>query len=263
MGGGDIDPQVGQAALESASLSKEHLAFIQDVYKNDQRPILAEQAAAAREASKLGLEVANEQRVNSREDREFLVNNIRPVEADLARSVREMNTEEYGNRKAGEAAATVETNFATAQDQGRRNLARQGVTANSAQLAALELNSPLLKAGMVAQASNAAREAAETQKYARQISLTQVARGISADGSTAAQISGSAGANSVNTSGAALNGMSSAASGVGAGFQSAAQGQNQLAGLLGQQQNARNASQAADNQAAGSAIGTIAMMAMM
>jgi Chaperone of endosialidase len=251
-----VDPKIGEAALRSAAIGEENLRFMMDVYKTDLKPLAERQAALAEENSRLGMDIARENQSNAREDRSFYEQTYRPLEQQLASSVADMNTDDYADRKASDATASIETGYAQAQAQARRNLARNGVTASSGQLAAQELNGAIQKAGMTSQATIQAREQADALKFARTAQVASLGRGVNSDSMAATQIALQGGSSAIAGQGAALAGTAGAANVASSGAGLAMQGNNQMAGILERQQAARMNQSNANASAIGSIIGT-------
>lgn len=249
----DIDPRQGEAALLAQQTAKEQLDWIKSIYGSDLKPLADRQAALAEENAKLGMSIARDNQAWSQQDRQFLMDNYRPVENQLTNSVASMNTGDYAARKAQEAGAAVEDQYAAAQAQAQRNLARQGIAVGSAQRAAAELNGTVAKAGMVAQARTAARDAADERTFQRQAAVSQIGRGIQP--STAAGTALAGGSSAISGTGQALAGATGATGAVQQGYGSAINANLGAAQQYGQI-NAANAEAASGfSKALGSAIG--------
>lgn len=249
----DIDPRQGEAALLAQQTSKEQLDWIKSIYSTDLKPLADRQAALAEENAKLGMSIARDNQAWSQQDRQFLTDNYRPIEQQMTDSVASMNTADYGARKAQEAGAAIEDQYAAGQAQAQRSLARQGIAVGSAQRAATEMNGAIAKAGMVAQARTQARDAAEDRTFQRQAAVSQVGRGITPNVSAGTALAG--GSSAVSGVGQALSGATGASGTVQQGYQAATAGNLGAAQQFGQINAANAQASAGFSSALGSVIG--------
>jgi hypothetical protein len=249
----DVDPRQGEAAIMAQQLSKEQLDWVKQIYATDLKPLSDRQQALAEENARIGMDIARENQAWSQQDRQFLMDNYRPVEAQLAQRVAGMNTEDYAARKAQDAEAGVEDSFAAAQQQAQRNLARQGIAVGSAQKAAAELNGAVNKAGMVAQARTTARNLADDLTFQRQASVAQVGRGLNPNTSASTALAG--GSSAISGTGQALAGAQGAAGTVQQGYSTAINGNLGAANQFGQINQANAQASAGWSSALGSIAG--------
>lgn len=269
MGGGDYteDPNQGIAAQRAVALQEDQMKWMREVYETDLKPLSTRQANLAIENAELGMDISKEQRGYSQEDRKFQLENFRPIEQQLTNEVAQMNTGDYADRKALDSQAQVEEQYGAAQAQARRNLARSGVSINSGQAAASELNGAVNKAAITAQARTQARDQADGLTFARKSAVAGMGRNLPGDAAQAASLSLASGQGAAAGVGQALQGRTMASGGIQGSVNAASQANTSYAQILGDINEQKNKSSAAkasqNNQMAGSALGMMATAAMM
>jgi Chaperone of endosialidase len=268
MGGGDYseDPNQGIAAQRAVALQEDQMKWMREVYETDLKPLSTRQTNLAIENAELGMDIAKEQRGYSQEDRKFQLENFRPIEQQLTNEVAQMNTGDYADRKALDSQAQVEEQYGAAQAQARRNLARSGISINSGQAAASELNGAVNKAAITAQARTQARDQADGLTFARKSAVAGMGRNLPGDAAQAASLSLASGQGAAAGVGQALQGRTMASGGIQGSVNAASQANTSYAQILGDinaQKNKSSAAEAAsNNQLAGSALGALAMYAV-
>jgi hypothetical protein len=258
----DPDPRVAEAAMEAQKISREQFEWSREVYKNDIKPAQLEQQKYSRRATELSLGIAEEQAVNSREDRKFGLENFRPIEQNLTKQAMEFNSPDYAARKAQDAGANVETEFADAMGQTRRSLARQGIALSGEQNAAQMADAAIKKAAIKAGTMNTARDNAELLGYARQLDVAKLGRGLSGDSSAAAQTALSANNSGINSISAPINSMNQSQAQQGQAGAQRVQGQFGVTNALAQQDGQRMQAEQSNQATAGAVVGTVAMIAI-
>jgi hypothetical protein len=248
----DVDPRQGEAALMAQQQSAENLAWMQKIYDTDLAPLARRQQDLAEENARLGMDIAKENQGWATQDRQFLVENYRPVEQQMVADVAKMNTADYANQKAQEAGAVIEDQYSAAQAQANRNLTRQGIAVGSAQRAATELNGSIAKAGLISQARTQAREGAVERGFQRQAAVSQIGRGINPNISSNTALG--AGSSAISGVGQALAGASGATAGVQNASQGAVNANLGAANQFGQ----INAANAQANAGFSGALGSVA-----
>jgi hypothetical protein len=205
------DPRIGEAALKSAELGEDYLAWMKD-------------------QSKISNAWADE-------DRGRYKSVFEPLQDQFIEEAQAYDTAERRGTAAREAVADVKTQSLMAKDAAGREMARMGVDPRSGRAAATTGAMTLREGLAAAGAANSARKQVESEGRALKANAVNLGSGFAVNPATSLGMSSSA--------------MSS-------GFNGAMSGQNQMASLLTQQQQMKNAS--ADSLWGG--IGSVAGMGL-
>jgi len=254
--------------METARLGREELEFFKRVYL-EQQPRqarldeLSDQVSAEQlEQSKFSGDQAEAQwkRFN-----EVFV----PVEDRMVKEANEIDSGAELDRKAGEAAAGVQSQYDAGVNINNRNLAAMGVNPNSSRALAVKADGALKLAAAKAGAANNAREIARDKGISLRAGVANFGRNMPNTAATAYGTALAAGNSSVSNTQAPMIAANQNAAMMGQGF-SGAIGAQQGAGNLfatasSQRQSAAQANIAQSNsqsQGMGQLIGMGAMLAM-
>ncbi len=224
---------INQAAMDSAELSKESLAWFKQEYANTapDRAAAAERQNAISDAQLEGMQFATEQarQANQRTQTVF-----QPLEDKILAGAEGYDTAGRRMQASNEARASVESNFGAATDGLNRNLQRVGVNTGDGRYLASMRDGALAKATAITGATSTAEKGVEAQGYARMQDAAALGKGLVGNQATQQQIASSTGGASAGAAGAALGSATSGAGLMQTGFGQAMQGMGQSGQLYGQ-----------------------------
>jgi hypothetical protein len=248
-----------QAAADMASLSKEQLDWAKEIYA---------QTAPQREASQVrAAAISDEQLAQMKKQgaitddyAAYQKNTFRPLETGLVADAQAYDTPAQRDAKAAEAEAGVGLQVQAAQQAQTRNMARMGINPNSGRAVEMDKQLALASATAQAGAGQKARDAVETQGYARRMDAASLGRGLPSAQATSAQISTQQGNSSVANM-AAVNGITAQGAGIMqsgfGGAQTSLAGAGGIYGNIAQQQASANAGNGQLLGALGTVVGGI------
>jgi hypothetical protein len=221
------------AAVASAELSKESLAWYKEEYaktqpQRDAAAATAEKAGASQIA---GMDFATQQAqdLDARNKSVF-----QPLENKMVADAGNYDTADRRMQASSAATADVEGAFGRAQSGLARDLARNGTAVNSGRSQSLMQDAALKKATAVAGATTGAVQNVEQQGYARTADAVALGKGIVGNQATMQQIAQTGGAQATAAAAAGVSAANSGAGLMNAGYGTALQGQGQAANIYGQ-----------------------------
>lgn len=239
--GGDAPDNSGinAAALQSAELSKEQLAFIKDVYAEG-KPARATASAAAMRQSALqetatGQQIALTGKYAGQQDKQF------GYEDSLRADANAYDSPERQAANADKAMVGVQASMDNTQAQSQRNLARMGINPNSGKSLAMSGQLGIQKAVALAGAANKARTDTEAQGYARKMDSANLGRNLASSQATSANTAMTLGNSSVSNAQVPLTVASNGASMMNSGFSGAGSLNASSGNLYGQSAQLTNA----------------------
>lgn len=152
------DPRIGEAAVMSAALGKDYLAFMKDQSK-------ISNAWAA-------------------EDRDRSKTVFQPMEDAFIKEANTYDTPGAQRTAAREAVADVKSQAAMADDARRRDMARMGVDPRSGRAGVMERQSDMMEGLAAAGASNSARRQVRAEGRALRADAVNMGRGLAVNPAT-------------------------------------------------------------------------------
>lgn len=224
---------INAAALANAEIAKESLAWYKQQY--------ADQAPAREAATKVAMDVANQQLGSMRQNDaiskdywDYQKDTFRPLETGIVTDAENYDTAARRDEKAAGAVADVGMQAEMARQAQTRGMQRMGVNPGSGKMLAMQSQMGLSEAAAKAGAANQARDAVELQGYARKMDAANLGRGLASSQATSAGVALNAG-NSANANiGTPLTQANQAAATMGQGFSTAISGNNSAGSLYGQ-----------------------------
>jgi Chaperone of endosialidase len=216
---------VNTAAQANAEIGKETLAFYKQVY--------AEQAPERAKAAAINDKVANAQLASmeqntaiSKDYYDYQTGTFRPMEKSIVADAENYDTQERRNEKAAQAVADVGIQSEVARKANVRQMQRMGVNPNSGKMLALGNQMALGEVMAKAGAANKAREAVETQGFARKMDAASLGRGLASNQATSAGVALNAGNSSTQNAAMTMQQANQAAATMGQGFSQATAANN-------------------------------------
>lgn len=223
---------INAAALQSAELSKEQLAFIKDVYAEGAGARATASAAGMRQSAlqetAQGQQIALTDKYSAQQDKQF------GYEDTLRADAQAYDSPERQAANAAKATASVQASLDNTQAQANRNLERSGVAPGSAKSLALSGQLGIQKAMAMAGATNKARTDTEVQGYARKMDSANLARNLASSQATSASTAMNLGNSSVGNAQVPLTVAQSGASMMNSGFSGAGSLNASAGSLYGQ-----------------------------
>ncbi len=253
------DPQIGEAAKENARLAEESLNFYKSVYQNDILPMQREDFELRKGLITDLRSSMKQQDKFAREQNEYYKEVYQPVERRSAADAMEYDSEANVNRRRGIAASSVNSQFSNAANQNRRALSAYGINPNSGAFARANNTLTMQQAVASASAQNQAGFETEDRAIALRAGVANFGRNMP---NTAAQFysgAGAAGTNAANISSQGMASVNQNAAGVGAGYNTAMQGNTSSANMLTSLYNSQMQGYIAKNQMIGDLAGSAGM----
>lgn len=229
-GSGPDTSGINDAARQNAGISQEALDFYKKQY--------ADQAPARQQATDLALKVANQQLNSatqndalSKDYADYSKSTFRPVEQAIVSDAQGYDTPQREQAAADAAVSDINQGVSAQRAATARDLARSGVSPDSAKMQSIQDAGDIGAAKAAAGAAYTARENVKTQGHARMMDAASLGRNLAANQATSAGVAINAGNSSVGNSQVPLNISSAATAQMGQGFNTAIQG-NQSAGSL-------------------------------
>ena len=224
---------INAAALANAEIAKESLAWYKQQY--------ADQAPAREAATKVAMDVANQQLGSMRQNDaiskdywDYQKDTFRPLETGIVADAENYDTTARRDEKAAGAVADVGMQAEMARQAQTRTMQRMGVNPGSGKMLAMQSQMGLSEAAAKAGAANQARDSVELQGYARKMDAANLGRGLASSQATSAGVALNAGNNANANIGTPLTQANQAAATMGQGFSTAISGNNSAGSLYGQ-----------------------------
>jgi len=225
---------MNEAAVQSAAISADALAFYRQVY-DDGKPARDAAAAQATTVSNAQLDSMRQNDTLSKEYADYNRTTFRPLEQGIVADAASFDTPERRQQAAQKAVAGVDSSFARVQEGNARLMSTSGFQPTGARAMAAMGGIGIEQAKAGAAAADKAVVNVETQGLARKMDAASLGRGLAANQATSAGIALNAGNSSVNNGQVPVNLQQSAAGMMGQGFGIGLQGQGQAGSLYGQQ----------------------------
>lgn len=187
------DPRIGDAAMRSAELGQQQLDWFKNWYETEGRAQQAQEADLNKRVIDQSMSIAGDQQRIANETYDYQKGTFRPLEQSVVADAQKFNAPDYGDRKAAEAAAGVESAVAQAQAGVTRDMARRGVAPSAGVAAALAQDVALRGAAMKAGAATTARDTADQLGFARRMDAASLGRGLAGQNTAAATLALGAG----------------------------------------------------------------------
>jgi len=251
-----------QAALNNSELSKESLAFYKEEMARTQGT-RDEATATANEASKIQLEGLKTGTAQAQDAYAYQTSTYRPVEQKLVTMAQQFDTPERRDSEAAQAVADVTSAASQNRIATMRELARRNGSISGGRALALADTQDIGAAKAAGSAANTARRSVEQQGWARMSDVANLGRGIASGQATTQSVANQSGAGAVQAAGSTISGSMSGAQMLAPGYQQATSANTQAGQLYGQIASGQAQTEASNQQAAGTAVGTVAMAAAM
>ena len=158
-----------KAAQYSYDLGKQQLAWAKEQYAQD-REITDKVIARA-------MEISDMNQLNAEQDRNFYIENYRPLEQDLIRDAQTYGSAERRELEMGKAEANVAQQFEQARRAATRNLESFGIDPSSTRYAALDIGMRTNQAAATAAAGNQANAQVDAISRALRSEALNVGKG--------------------------------------------------------------------------------------
>lgn len=254
-GGGDTpppDPALIAAQIRSLGVQDDMMRQIMRT-SADMMPLQKEQM-------EFGLKSARTAYDQSQNDREFMLSRrekLSGLQDTIVDDAKNFDVATKGNEMAAEGAADVNSGFANAEAQQRRNQNRMGVNPNSGKAAVLGNQTAIAKAVALATAGNSARTQAQDLKYKLTDRASNALAGYPSMGMQATGAGAAMGGLGLNYANQGLQGMNSGFGQAGGMAGQSAQGYGSAWSAQSNAYQQDQASQAQASAATGQAIGSI------
>lgn len=225
------------AARQNAALAKEQLDFTKQVYA-EQKPMLQRAADTAYKVSEAQLASMAQNDAISKDYYDYQTGTFRPMEKAMVADAQNYDTAERRDAKANQAIADVGMQAEMARQAQMRGMQRRGVNPNSGAMLDMQGAMGLQEAAMKANAGNKAREAVETQGWARKMDAASLGRNLASNQATSAGIALNAGNSAVGNAGTPLGQANSAAGMMQQGYSGAVSANNSAGNLFATAANA-------------------------
>jgi hypothetical protein len=251
------DPRIGDAAMRSAEIGQQQFDWFKNWYETTGADQARREAETNQRVADSAIATMDDQRRISNEADQYNRDVFRPLERTIVADAEQFNAADYGDRKAANASAQVESAVAQAQAGFARDNARRGVAPSAGVSLALGQDAALRGAAMKAGAATSARDGAEQLGFARRMDAASLGRGLPAQSSAAAQLALSAGGTASQVTGATGDSQRANAGLMSSGFEAASRG-NQAAGqILASQFATQSANANASNANRAGMLGTV------
>ena len=242
-----------EAARQNAQLAREQLDFTKQVYA-EQKPMLEKAAQTAQAASEQQLASMRQNDAISQDYYDYQTGTFRPVEKRLVADAEAYDTTARRDAQAAQAVADVGTQAEIARQSHIRGMQRMGVNPNSGKMMTMQSALGLQEAAAKAGAANKARDAVETQGWARRMDAASLGRNLASNQATSAGVALNAGNSAVGNAGVPLAQSNASAGLMQQGFSGAVSANNSAGQLsIG----AANAGRQ-DNSGVWGALGSVA-----
>lgn len=264
------DPQIGTAAIMQAQTGQNMLQFMQQAYAQ-QAPYQLQEMQDSNEVLQQDLATQKQQSDFAGQQMQRYETEFEPLQDKYVQQAENWDSTARENQVADQAAATVKTQGALAQQQSQRQMAAMGVNPNSGKFQgtsrAATLSTDLAAAG----ASNTARDQVRQQGLALEGSAINVGNGMQASGAQATGLGISAGSSGVQAGATGLSSFINGTSLMSSGYQGAMSGYggeasgltglyNAQAGAWEQQQQQNNSMMSGIGSVIGTGLGIASMM---
>jgi hypothetical protein len=241
------------AALQNAQLAREQLDFTKQVYA-EQRPMLERAEKTAQEVSAQQLASMRQNDSISKDYYNYQTTTFRPMEKQMVADAQNYDTAERRDAQAARAVADVGMQAEAARQSQVRGMQRMGINPNSGKMMNMQSTLGLQEAAAKAGAANKARDAIETQGWARRMDAASLGRNLASNQATSAGVALNAGNSAVGNAGVPLQQSNASAGLMQQGFSGAVIANNSAGQLnIG----AANASKQ-DNSAVWGSLGSVA-----
>jgi len=222
---------INEAAVQSAALGNRAFDWYAQEYART-APQRDQAVADASAVTKAQLESMGLQNEIARDYNEYNKNTFRPLEASMIEAAKGYDTPERRAQAAAEAVAGVNSQVAAQREATAMDLARSGVSPESAKSRSMMASGDINAARMSAGAAAGARRNVEATGHARMADAANLGRNLPSAQATAMQTGINAGNSAVNSSGVGVAAGQSGAGLMGAGFNTAMGGLGQMGGMF-------------------------------
>jgi hypothetical protein len=226
----------GEMANSQLELEAETLDFYKQQYA-DQKPLQQEQARIAAEVSTAQLASMKQNDAISKDYYDYQTGTFRPMERSIVADAQNYDTTARREEKAAQAVADVGIQAEIGRQSNVRGMQRMGVTPNSGKMLALGNQMTLGEAVAKAGAANKAREAVETQGFARKMDAASLGRNLPSNQATSAGVALTAGNNAVANSTTPINTIGGMTQTMGQGYRDASNGMVAAHNMINQANN--------------------------
>lgn len=244
------------AALAQSKLSSDQLDWFKKVY-DESAPDRAQAKVNAQKVTDANLSMMDTQTAIAKDYNDHNKSTFRPLEKGIVADAQAYDTQGRRDSEAGKAMADVTQQLDIADQSQQRDLERAGVDPSSGRALALKGAQGLNLASIKAGAGMKARNAVETQGFARRMDAASLGRGLSSAQATAAGLSLNAGSAGLNSSMTPIQVTSSGAGLMQSGFSGAMQGNSSAGNMFGNIAGIQNQANASNN-AIWSGLGSVA-----
>jgi hypothetical protein len=252
------------AALSSAQNGADALNFYKQIYA-DNAPARTAAAARANAVSDAQLQAMQAQTAIANDTNDYNKSTFRPLEQGIVSDAENFDTEGKREELAGKALGDVNEQFGAARAAEGRQMARMGINPNDGAYAAEATQRGNAQALAGADAENKSRQQSIVLGHAMKMDAASLGRNLPSNQTSAAQAAIQAGNSSAQNAGLPLSQAAQSAGIVGQGYNTAGQGYGTAGNIYGSANNIQMGVNNSNNQtdaAAGSAIGSLALLAL-
>jgi hypothetical protein len=213
----------GEMASEQIALDRETLDFYKSQYA-DQKPLQEAQAKAAAEVSTAQLASMRQNDTIAKDYYDYQTGTFRPMEKAIVADAQNYDTTARREEKAGQAVADVGMQAELGRQANVRQMNRMGVNPNSGKMLAMGNQMALGEAVAKAGAANKARDAVETQGFARKMDAASLGRGLASNQATSAGVAINAGNSAVTNATTPINTINGMTQTMGQGYANSSNG---------------------------------------
>jgi hypothetical protein len=243
--------------MRGAELGQQQLDWFKNWYETTGRAQETQEADLNKRVIDQSMGIAADQNRIANETYDYQKGTFRPLEQGIVADAQKFNAADYGDRKAAEAAAGVESAVAQAQAGVNRDMARRGVAPSAGVSAALAQDAALRGAAMKAGAATTARDTADPLGFARRMDAASLGRGLAGQNTAAATLALNAGGQSAGVLAGQGNGVRANTAGIAGAYQGAVSANQGAASILNSQYATQAGAQTAANASKLGVIGTI------
>jgi len=236
MGSKKSNKGINQAALANAALSRESLDFYKQMYA-EQAPERARAAELNEQVSTAQLASMKQNDAISKDYYDYQTGTFRPMEKQIVADAQNYDTTARREEKAGQAVADVGMQAELGRQANVRQMQRMGVNPNSGRMMAMGNQMALGEAVAKAGAANKARDAVETQGFARKMDAASLGRGLASNQATSAGVALNAGNSAVNNATTPINTIGGMTQTMGQGYRDASSGMASAHNMINQANN--------------------------
>jgi hypothetical protein len=223
-------------ASDQLALNREELDFYKIQYA-DQKPLQQEQARIANEVSTAQLASMKQNDTIAKDYYDYQTGTFRPMEKSIVSDAQNYDTTARREDKAGQAVADVGMQAEVARQSNMRQMQRMGVNPNSGKMLAMGNQMSLGEATAKAGAANKARDAVETQGYARKMDAVNLGRNLPSNQATSAGVALTAGNSAVTNATTPINTINGMTQTMGQGYNAASNGMTSAHNMINQANN--------------------------